>query len=207
MYPFLSNLKDGMDTNAVQEIIRKKYTGRLLSHSLGVEDTARRLAAAYGADAEKAALAALLHDYGKLYSDDELMRLAAEHNLADEVSMQAPVLLHGPVGSWLLGQEFGIDDREVLSAVKFHTTGTDNMSLLAAIVYLADYIEPGRTHEEVDVVRELAFRDLHEALLRAADSTIRYVLDRQGVVHPDSVLLHNWLILSLGKNKTGVVEP
>ena len=193
----MSNLMIRMDINTIQEIIRKKYTGKLLSHSLGVEETARRLAAAYGADVEKAALAGLLHDYGKLYSNHELSKLAVEHKLADEASLQAPVLLHGPVGSWLLEREFGIEDREVLSAIELHTTGKDGMSLLAAIVYLADYIEPGRTHEEAAPVRELAFQDLQAALLRAVDNTIRYVLDQQGVIHPNSVLLYNWLLLLL----------
>ena len=203
----MSNLLIRMDTNAIQEIVRKKYTGKLLSHSLGVEETARRLAAAHGADAEKAALAALLHDYGKLYSNQELLKIAEEHDLADEVSLQAPVLLHGPVGSWLLRREFGIEDREILSAIELHTTGKDGMSLLAAIVYLADYIEPGRIHKEAAPVRELAFQDLWTALLRAVDSTIRYVLDQQGVIHPNSVLLHNWLLLLLKNknNRTGVI--
>ena len=187
--------------HALREIITKKFTAKLLSHSLGVEDMARRLAISYGADEEKAALAGLLHDYGKTYSIDELLQFAVANNVVDELSLQEQSLLHAPVGSWLLEHELGIDDPEVLYAVKIHTTGAADMTLLAKIIYLADYIEPGRSHPGVDVIRELAFQDFNKALLGAVDSTIKYVLEKQGILHPHSILFHNWLI---SQSRSGV---
>lgn len=191
-----------MDINEIQEKIEKVFTKKLLSHSKGVEETARRLSAFYGADEEKAALAALLHDYGKTYPTHDLMQVAVGNNIVDEYSLQEPALLHAPVGSWLLEHELGIYDLEILNAVKTHTTGSAGMPLLSCIIYLADYIEPGRSFPGVAEIRELSFCDLHKALLRAVDSTIRYMIDRHGILHPSSIFFRNWLI-SLLRKKSG----
>ncbi len=181
--------------------IRKRFSGKLLAHTKGVEKTARRLAAFYGADEEKAALAALLHDYGKTYAVDDLRRVALAHDITDEFSLQEPALLHGPVGSWLLEHELGIDDDEILHAVKVHTTGAAGMTLFSGIIYLADYIEPGRAFPGVDRIRELACKDLHRALLAAVDLTICSVLEKQGIIHPGSISFRNWLITVLRKKE------
>ena len=140
-----------------------------------------------------------MHDYGKSFSNDRLYRIAVENNLADDLSLQEPSLLHAPVGAWLLKWELGIEDGEVLEAVKVHTTGAAGMSLLARIVYLADYIEPGRTHSGVIEIRELAFSDLERALLGAVNLTIKRVLERGRLLHPGSISFRNSLILSLRK--------
>ncbi len=195
-----------MDIKAIREKIKKKLTGQLLVHSLGVESTARRLATAYGANEEKAALTALFHDYGKTYSSSELLQIAVENNIADELLLLEPSLLHAPVGAWLLEHEWGINDREILHAVKTHTTGAAGMNLLACIIYLADYIEPGRTCPGAAEIRELAFQDLHKALLGAVDLTIKYVLEKQSILHPHSVLFRNWLLSFLRNNSSGVAE-
>ena len=108
-----------MDIEATQKKIIKKFTGRLLAHSQGVEVMARRLAAVYGEDAEKTALAAIAHDYGKIYSYSELLQIAVDNNIVDEVSLQEPALLHAPVGSWLLEHEWGIDDPEIFMLSKY----------------------------------------------------------------------------------------
>jgi predicted HD superfamily hydrolase involved in NAD metabolism len=181
--------------------IRKRFTDKLLAHTKGVEQTARRLAVVYGADEEKAALAALLHDYGKTYPEDDLLHIAQTNNIADEFSLQEPVLLHAPVGAWLLEHEQGIEDCDILNAVRVHTTGAANMTLFSGIIYIADYIEPGRNFPGVDKIRELAFRDLHRALLGAVDLTIRSVLDKQGILHPGSIAFRHWLISVLRKRE------
>ena len=140
-----------------------------------------------------------MHDYGKSFSNERLYRIAVENNLADDLSLQEPSLLHAPVGAWLLKWELGIEDGEVLEAVKVHTTGAAGMSLLARIVYLADYIEPGRTHSGAIEIRELAFSDLERALLGAVNLTIKRVLERGRLMHPGSISFRNSLILSLRK--------
>ena len=121
-----------------------------------------------------------------------MLPFAVANNVVDELSLQEQSLLHAPVGSWLLEHELGIDDPEVLYAVKIHTTGAADMTLLAKIIYLADYIEPGRSHPGVDVIRELAFQDFNKALLGAVDSTIKYVLEK-GISSPP----FNFIIIGL----------
>lgn len=191
-----------MNIARAREILRNTASDSLFAHCLGVEKTALKLAGLYGADSEKAALAGLLHDYAKGLSNEKLYRIAVENDLADELSLQEPGLLHAPVGAWLLKSELGIDDAEILEAVKVHTTGVAGMSLLGKIVYLADYIEPGRTQAGVKIVREIAFSDLEKALLEAVNLTIKKVLDRGKILHPNSISFRNSLIISLrGKNR------
>jgi predicted HD superfamily hydrolase involved in NAD metabolism len=189
-----------MNIKHAREILKNKISDELFIHSLGVEETALRLAAAYGIDREKAALAGILHDYGKTISDDALYELALKYHIVDAVTLQEPALLHAPVGAWLVEQELGIRDSEILNAIKSHTTGIPGMSALAKIVYLADYIEPSRSCPGVQVLREVALYDLQRALLFAVDMTIKYVIEREKIVHPHSIAFRNSLILSIRKN-------
>lgn len=186
-----------MSIAQVREIVEERLSAELFSHSFGVQETALALARHYGVDEEKAVLAGLLHDFGKSLSLDEQQRLASKEKLADEVSRHEPVLLHGPVGAWLVQQEFrDFVDEEVLEAIREHTIGSPDLCPLAQIIYLADYIEPGRTCPGVEEVREMACKDLNRALLGAVDMTIKYVLKREKLLHPQSVLFRNALLLS-----------
>jgi predicted HD superfamily hydrolase involved in NAD metabolism len=189
-----------MNINHAREILKNKISDELFIHSLGVEEMALRLAVAYGIDVEKAALAAILHDYGKIRSEDDLFKIAEKHSIVDPLTLQEPALLHAPVGAWLLEQELGIRDREIIDAVKNHTTGIPGMSLLAKIVYLADYIEPSRSCPGVQVLREIALYDLQRALLFAVDMTLKYVIESERLVHPHSIAFRNSLILSIRNN-------
>ncbi len=167
----------------------------LFLHSEGVAGAARQLACSYGADGDKACLAGYLHDYGKRYSAKELARLAAQMQVKiDPVSLKEPRLLHAPVGALLLKRDLGLDDEDILTAVRFHTTGVPGMSLLDKILYLADYIEPGRDYEGVSEIRKLAENSLEQALLAAVDNTIRSVLRRGLLLHPDSVRFRNSIL-------------
>ena len=187
-----------MDT--ARKLLHSRAGNSLFLHSRGVEESASKLALLYGVDAKKASLAGLLHDYGKIYSHPVLYQIALEHGLGDEFCLKEPSLLHAPVGAWLLRHELGIEDEEILEAVRVHTTGMAGISRLAKIVYLADYIEPGRDYPGVDDLRKISIVDLDKALFVALERTIKNVLDRKKVLHPDSVLFRNSLILALTKN-------
>ncbi len=188
-----------MNIVKVRERLKNNTGEDLFIHSVGVEEMAFRLAVKYGVNSEKASIAGLLHDYAKSLSSERLCRIAVENNLVDEITLQEPALLHAPVGAWLLEQELGIDDEEILEAVRMHTTGVAGMSLLAGIIYLADYIEPGRIHAGVKEIRKVAFSDLEKALLGAVNLTIKHLLERGKIIHPYSISFRNALILSLRK--------
>ncbi len=186
-----------MNIRLAEDIIKKRAGETLFRHCLGVKNTAMQLAQVHGVDPEKAALTGMLHDYGKLYSDEELARVARRCHLEDPVIYQEPVLLHAPVGALLLQEELAVEDPAILEAVRVHTTGFPGMSLLAQIIYVADYIEPQRTCPGVQVIRKLAFTHLQDALLASVDFTIQYVLDRKKLIHPHSIAFRNDLIQSM----------
>ena len=194
-----------INNEEARKILKRRMSEELFIHSLGVEETAYNLAVLHGVDEKKAVLAGLLHDYAKSLPVNELNRLAAEHDLADDISRREPALLHAPVGAWLLEHELRIKDREILEAVRVHTTGFPGMSTLAKVVYLADCLEPGRDFPGLIDIRNIARYDLDRALLMAVDRTLRYIIDRGKIIHPSSLFFRNSLILSL-KKISGVKE-
>lgn len=184
--------------NSAHDIIKKRAGKDLFRHCLGVKETAVKLAQVYDLDPAKAELTGMLHDYGKLYDHEKQARVARDYNLDDPLIFQEPVLLHAPVGAILLKVELGIEDPDILEAVRVHTTGFPGMSLLSRVIYLADYIEPGRNCPGVQAIRKLAFSDLDGALLASVDFTIHYVLERKKLLHPSSIAFRNSLVQSMG---------
>ena len=190
----------GMDRvfqRQVKERLREMISQERYRHSLQVADTAVQLAERWRASVEKARIAGLVHDCGKSPSRSILLKRVLEFGIVmDEIEQSEPQLLHGHVSAELALREFGIDDEEVLSSIRYHTTGRVSMSLLEKIVYLADYIEPGRDFPGVDELRELAGQDLDVAVLRAMDLTLIHVIQRGLLIHPRTVAARNWLISS-----------
>lgn len=177
----------------------------LFAHSLGVEKTAAALAHQWGADLEKARVAAFLHDYGRAYSYEDLEYFAKKMNPPlDEIVFAEPALLHAPVGAWLVKENLGIEDAAVMEAISCHTTGKAEMGKLAKIVYLADLIEPGRHFPGIAKIREIAGKGLDDGVLAAVEHTLLCVLNKGSLIHPDSVCLRNALLLAgLSSGKGG----
>ncbi len=196
----------GMDEafqRRVKERLQEMISEERYLHSLGVADTAVRLARRWGADIEKARIAGLVHDCGKSPSRNILLKRVLEFGIVmDEIEEAEPQLLHGHVSAELALREFGIDDQEVLASIRYHTTGRVSMSLLEKIIYLADYIEPGRDFPGVDELRELAGQDLDMAVLRAMDLTLIHVIQRGLLIHPRTVAARNWLMLIRNRRDT-----
>ncbi len=175
--------------------------GERLAHTYRVLETARLLAARHGADAERTSTAALLHDYAKAMPPAELLAHARCRNLIiDDAEETQPHLLHGPVAAALLQEQGLVTDPEVLAAIRFHTTGRAGMSLLEKIIWLADYIEPGRDFPGVQAIRAEADRDLDLALFHALDDSIIYVVQRGWPLHLYSVHARNWLLAQRQRN-------
>lgn len=171
---------------------------RRLSHSINVSRCAAKLARHYGADVEKAELAGLVHDCAKNLPTDKAFELAKKYNYEpDTVTRMNPVLLHAPLGSFLVQELFDIQDTEILNAIAWHTTGRKNMTLLEKIICLADFIEEGRQYRGVDKIRELAFLDINRALLMGMELTIKYVLEKGVLLHPKTVEARNALLMEI----------
>lgn len=166
-----------------------------LRHTLGVVQTAQELAERFGADVAAAKWAALLHDCAKKIDDDEAMAMCLAWGVEmDDILTGSPKLIHGPLGAEIARREYGMDDEEVLDAIRFHSTGKPNMSLLCKILYLADMIEPGRVFAQAKALRMLAQVDLDEALRLSMDVSIGHILHQGELLHPLTVYARNFLL-------------
>ena len=154
-----------------------------IPHVLGTEQEAIRLAERYGADVEKARVAALLHDCTKRLDMEEQLALCRQYGIRlDALEQQALKLLHAKTGAAIARDVFGVDD-EIYQAIWWHTTGHAGMTLLEKIMYLADYIEPSRDFPGVDKLRAVCYKDLDEGLLMGLEMTIEEMTSMGNPVH------------------------
>lgn len=151
-------------------------------HTLGVMYTCASLAMRYDADIQQAMLAGLLHDCAKCIPNSKKLKLCEKHNIQmTEVERRNPFLLHAKLGAFLAMHEYKVQDKSVISAILNHTTGKPEMSLLDKIVYVADYIEPGRDKApNLPEIRKLAFVDLDLTLYRILHDTLSYLDEGKG---------------------------
>ena len=183
-----------IDLPALQARLSRTLSPARYRHSLAVMELARELAAAYGADPEEAAVAGLLHDVAREMEPGRLLALADEWGLTlFEVDRKVPILLHGMVGAELLRREWNLDNPRILAAVAQHITGGPVMSLLSQAVYIADYAEPGRRFPAATTARLLAREDRVKALKFIIHRGIRYVLNRDFLIHPLTIEAWNQL--------------
>ena len=157
--------------------IREMMNTHRFKHTLGVRKAAIRLAALHHLPVQKAALAALLHDIAKGMDQPELAQIAEHYHLVDtEKTLMIGAVLHGPVGAWLAGKQFGIQDEEILNAIRSHTTGRVGMTPFEMAVFVADAIEEGREdYPGLKKIRWLAERSLPCAVLCSIEGTRKYI--------------------------------
>ncbi|EJO5346425.1 bis(5'-nucleosyl)-tetraphosphatase (symmetrical) YqeK [Clostridium botulinum] len=164
-------------------------------HVISVKETAVKLAEKYNVDVYKTKIAALCHDCAKNMSDNELLNIIKKHNISlDWISLKNLQITHGLVATIIMKEEMGIQDVDILNAVKYHTTGRNNMSMLEKVVYLADIIEPLRAFDGVERLRELAFIDIDKAMIESLNSTIEYVVSKGELLHINTVIARNCLV-------------
>ncbi|MHB1391971.1 MAG: bis(5'-nucleosyl)-tetraphosphatase (symmetrical) YqeK [Clostridia bacterium] len=186
------------DLNFIVDWLNNNISTKRYLHSINVSATASKLAEFYGCDEKKASIAGLVHDSARELDMKELLNcLTAEGIAADALTLSVRELLHGPAAVHICRKVFGIEDEEILSAVRYHTTGRENMSLLEKIIYLSDFIEPGRSFDGVEELRGLAFEHLDKALLLAFDLSIQYIISKNRPIHVDTVLSRNYVLKEL----------
>ena len=160
-----------------RERLQQKLDPMRYEHSISVSYTAAALAMRYGYNLNKAEIAGLLHDCAKHFEDEEIIRKCKKHKIPlTEDELKAPAVLHAFYGAWLAEFRYGVKDSGILSAIRWHTTGKADMTLLEKIIYIADYIEPRRYKaDDLEKVRQLAFIDLDETMFQILDGTLKYL--------------------------------
>ncbi|USK48990.1 bis(5'-nucleosyl)-tetraphosphatase (symmetrical) YqeK [Bacillus sp. CMF12] len=185
-----------MNREQALSIVKEQLTEHRYLHTVGVMETAINLAAEYGADKKKAELAAIFHDYAKFRPKEEMREIIIKEGMPSELLEYNSELWHAPVGAFLTEKEAGINDKEVLDAIRYHTSGRPGMALLEKIIYLADYIEPGRHFPGVYEVRDLAQTNLDKALIKAVQNTIMFLMKKGQPVFPASFQTYNDLVMN-----------
>ena len=188
-----------LELNIMKEKIQSAIHIKRYVHTIGVVDTGIRLAKKYHGDIEKVKIAALLHDCAKEYPDDMKKRLCKEYHIPlDDIIKKQIDLSHSFLGAEVAKREYGVEDEEILNAIRYHTTGRPHMTLLDQIIFISDYIEPNRSpFTGLEEIRKLADQDLHEAVKKALWYTIQYVKQKKRLLHPLTVEAYN-AITSIG---------
>ncbi|WP_339064733.1 bis(5'-nucleosyl)-tetraphosphatase (symmetrical) YqeK [Fusobacterium polymorphum] len=180
----------------LKEIVKSKMGLKRFTHTLGVVEMSEKLAKKYNADIEKCKVAALLHDICK-EMDMEYIKSICKNNFMSELSeedLENNEILHGFAGSYYVKNELGIDDKEILSAIKYHTVGAENMTLVEKIVYIADAIEYGRNYPSVVAIREETFKNLDRGILMEIEHKEKYLESIGKKSHPNTEELKKELL-------------
>lgn len=187
------------------DMINKKLhymlSPKRFEHTQGVAKEAVKLADTYGIDEKKAYLAGLLHDCAKDYSGKDKLRMCEKLGVeVDSIMINQSDLTHSFLGAVLAKDMFGIDDEDILNAIKYHTTGRAGMSNLEKIIYLADFFEPSRTYfEGINEIKEFAYTNLDKAVAFSLNHTINYNKNKNRLIHPLSLEALEYYNKSLNK--------
>lgn len=177
-------------------LIKDKMGEYRYIHSVNVSKEAVKLAKMYGADVEKARTAGILHDITKEMPYDEQLKLIEKSGIIlSDIEKRAPKLYHAISGSAYLRVNLHIEDEDILNAVRYHTTARSNMSVLEKIIFLADFTSEERNYPDVDIMREKTYNSLSDGMLYGITYTIKSLLDKGAVVHPDALNAYNELVL------------
>lgn len=169
-------------------------------HSLNVAKSAVQLASLYGADSEKAEIAGILHDCCKEIPTDEMLQIITESGIIlDATEKSSTKLWHSIAGACFVKNTLMINDEDIYNAIKYHTTGRDNMSILEKVVFTADFISDERVYDGVDIMRNKAFTDIDEAMLYGLQFTISNLASRKLPIHNNAIMCYNDIIYNLNK--------
>lgn len=191
-----------IDFEKYENLIKSRLSEYRYIHSMNVSKSAVALAEKYSADPEKARLAGILHDVMK----EEELSVQYDYIRKNSEELTAARLLNNSVIHQMSGAaycrlELGIDDKDVLGAIRYHTTGRRDMTLLEQVVYTADFISADRNYPDVEKMRELADESLDEAMLYSLKYTINKLVGAELIVEPDTLECYNFILEKKLSNK------
>ena len=187
--------------NELKEIVKSKMSLKRFTHTLGVVEMSEKLAKIYNANIEKCKVAALLHDICK-EMNMEYIKNICKNNFMNELSeedLENNEILHGFAGAYYVKNELGINDKEILNAIKYHTVGAKDMTLLEKIVYIADAIEYGRNYPSVVEIREETFKNLDKGILMEIEHKEEYLESIGKKSHPNTDKFKKEILKELNK--------
>ncbi|MBM3707072.1 MAG: HD domain-containing protein [Actinobacteria bacterium] len=199
--------KQNVHLNNLKELVRRQMPVELYKHSIGTLNYSIKLASIYflkllpdkpGNELlrlyYKLCLSCILHDYGKIFKYEELLRIAVEEKIKlSDFELKCKSIIHGFVTPFLIKRDFGINDDEIGQAIKCHTIGSYNMTLIDRLLYISDKVEETRNYEEIDYLRKLSETDLSWCLLEVYKSNIIYVINKNNLLHPDTAKIWNYI--------------
>lgn len=174
--------------------LKENLSEKRYIHSLGTAECARDLAKKFGQDEEKAYTAGLLHDCAKCFPNEKLMDIIEKHLDVEKIELMNYKTLHAPVSAYIAKKEFGVDDSEILSAIRWHTLGKIDMTDFEKIIFLADKVEPRtRDKDYLDEVRSFLDEDdgLNKAMLICYKETIKSLVKRDLKICPVTIDIYN----------------
>lgn len=170
-------MMDTADFRKIQKKLYKKLDSHRYQHTLGVMYTCAALAMVHGVDLGKAQTAGLLHDCAKCIPNEKKLKLCKKHEIpVTPFEKENPFLIHAKLGAYLARKKYKVEDEEILSAIRCHTTGKEAMTALEQILFIADYIEPTRsTAPHLERLRRLAFQNLDQCTYEILRDTLTYL--------------------------------
>ena len=190
-----------MEYEEIENDVKSVLSEYRFTHSLGVVKKAVELAKIYGLQEETAKKVGIAHDIAKEMTDEEMLEYVKNNNIEiDEIETVKPSLLHGKIGADIAAKKYGFTE-DMVNAIKWHTTGRENMSMLEKIIYVADKTEENRkgTRFNLEKSRELSTQNIDETLIFLMNEFITYNVKNEWLIHPETIIARNDLLLNQGK--------
>ena len=187
-----------LDKKLQKEVDEDRY-----HHTLGVMFTAASMAMVWGEDLEKARVAGLLHDCAKCIPNKKKITMCEKNKIEiTEFERNNPFLIHAKLGAFLAKDKYKVEDPEILSAITWHTTGKENMTLLEKIIYIADYIEPRRYKaDNLPQIRRMAYEDLDQTMYAILKGTLEYLQRKGGCIDPMTLQAYEYFKAQMKGNE------
>ena len=188
-----------------EEIIKPLLSEKRFKHCLNVAKSAEQLAKKYGADAEKARVAGTLHDIMKEKTQEEQLEMVDKFGInITKFEMASKKLFHAITGSAYIEKVLGINDEDIINAVRYHTTAREGMSLLEKVIFVADFISEDRDYKGVEEMRKAAARGLDNAVMEGLKFTVKDLADDGKPIHPNTLKAYNEMALKKENSKKAV---
>lgn len=185
-----------MNTEKYEKILKEKLTENRFLHSINVSKQAVILAEKYDANKEKAKIAGLLHDIMKETANEKQINFLNYHNVKlNEIEKSSKKLWHAIAGAYYIKDIFKIKDQDIFNAIRYHTTGRKDMSLLEKIIFIADFTSEDREYPGVEEIKKVAYQDLEKAMIEGLSFSIKELSLNKIPIHIDTIEAYNELLL------------